>query len=182
MCAAGVWVTADKDGVLTVHEGTELRRAVLSASNATVCALAAGAGEEAWAGEGPSRDSPLMLACAAGRDSVLPALLVACPRAPLFAQDKSGNNALTLAVLHGHWRCVDLLLAAGAGLPPTPGLGDRLLAQAMVQRQFNTAGRLVAAGLATVSMDGLRGRVPPEVLEWVMVKQGEASRGRTCAH
>eukprot|EP00931_Biecheleriopsis_adriatica_P089331 TRINITY_DN63485_c0_g1_i1.p1 TRINITY_DN63485_c0_g1~~TRINITY_DN63485_c0_g1_i1.p1 ORF type:complete len:1582 (-),score=251.39 TRINITY_DN63485_c0_g1_i1:49-4455(-) len=131
-------------------------------------------------------DTALAVAAAIGRCNAAQLLLLSpeCRRLCLHAANSSGETPLMLAGLRGHWKMLELLLEAGAG-----SVSDQADAESLIQRAarcgfYNSAARLVAAGLGSVTLDILQGSVPPETLEWVMQRHAEtdlrASANESC--
>eukprot|EP00005_Dracoamoeba_jomungandri_P009992 CAMPEP_0174262924 /NCGR_PEP_ID=MMETSP0439-20130205/16189_1 /TAXON_ID=0 /ORGANISM="Stereomyxa ramosa, Strain Chinc5" /LENGTH=1530 /DNA_ID=CAMNT_0015347969 /DNA_START=34 /DNA_END=4626 /DNA_ORIENTATION=- len=124
-------------------------------------------------------DSPLSIAAYIGRLNAAHELLTVVSRSILNGANNDGNSPLSLAMLAGHWKMVELLMESGARL--ASGEDANTILQAVVRsRYYNTAGRIIASGLASVDMDMLKGNVPSETLEWVMQKQAEKAMEEEC--
>jgi ankyrin repeat protein len=114
-------------------------------------------------------NTPLMYACCTGRVNVIGVLFGASVEAQKQS-NKLGHTPLDMACLCGRWKSVEVLLSAGACLGQD---ADSLLRTLLQYRYYNTAGRLIAQGLVTISLDVLRGDLPAATLEWIMEKMAE---------
>lgn len=120
-------------------------------------------------------DTALAVAAAIGRCNAAEALLSSaeCTRLCLSRANDCGETPLKLAALRGHWNMLEILLRAGAGMAVSQRDAEILIEQALQRSFYKSAGALVAAGLGSVTVDLLHGRVSPETLQWVMCKLAE---------
>eukprot|EP00697_Spironema_sp_BW2_P005122 gnl/Spiro4/16908_TR9117_c0_g1_i1.p1 gnl/Spiro4/16908_TR9117_c0_g1~~gnl/Spiro4/16908_TR9117_c0_g1_i1.p1 ORF type:complete len:1272 (-),score=436.55 gnl/Spiro4/16908_TR9117_c0_g1_i1:98-3913(-) len=158
---------------------SELHRAVIS-SSVTLLQARLLADRADFAAVDSQGDTPLHTAACIGRVNAVRPLIDAIGAHIVNTLNTAGFTPLELAIRSGHWKTIDVLLSLGAQLSPTCHASS-LLDHSISSGHFNTAGRLIASGLATINMDLLRGRVPPATVEWIMQKQAELSLGGAAA-
>lgn len=114
-------------------------------------------------------NTPLMYAACIGRQNVIELLFNTESREKC---NKLKFAPLDMAAVCGKWKTCDILLNLGAKLNPETN-GYQLLKDLLSYRYYNTAGRLIANGLVTLSDEILRQSLPASTLEWVMEKMAE---------
>jgi len=149
---------------------TSLHKAVLQGTVDSICRCVEEENDDFACDE--MGDTALAIAAAIGRCNAAEALLSSaeCTRLCLSRANANGETPLKLAALRGHWNMLELLVRAGAGVAVSQRDAEILIEQTLRRSFSKSAGALVAAGLGSVTVDMLRGRVSPETLQWVMLK------------
>jgi ankyrin repeat protein len=124
-------------------------------------------------------ETPLAYCAAIGRLNVLGILLCA-PNPPLSQTNKNGETPLELAIKGGYWKTTDLLLSYSATLS-TQCDRTMLFNHLILHRFFNTAARVISAGLIQIQMNVLQFRLPPQTLEWIMAKEAELALAKAAS-
>lgn len=148
-----------------------LHAAVLGQSIAAVAKVLEAHPDEVQTVHKDTGDSPLIMAAAIGRLNAA-RLLIPLAADSLHKANKAQCTPLAMAALRGYWKMVDLLLSHNARLHGEMDR-DRLLQTVLHRKHYHTAGRLLAAGIGSIQPGMLKGRLPPETLQWVMQKQAE---------